>query len=60
MQSIIRGIRWEGKPVLLSSHLLGEVEQICDRIGVILKGKLVVERTMEELRGRKEGLLVRA
>ena len=60
MRAIIRGVRGEGKTVLLSSHLLGEIEQICDRIGVILKGKLVVERTMEELRGREEGLLVRA
>ncbi len=60
MRAIIRGVRGEGKTVLLSSHLLGEVEQICDRIGVILRGKLVVERTMEELRVREEGLLVRA
>ncbi len=60
MRAIIRGVRGEGKTVLLSSHLLGEVEQICDRIGVILKGRLVVERTMEELRGREGGLLVRA
>jgi ABC-2 type transport system ATP-binding protein len=60
MRAIIRGVRSEGKTVLLSSHLLGDVEQICDRIGVILRGKLVVERTMEELRGREEGLLVRA
>jgi len=60
MRAIIRGVRGEGKTVLLSSHLLGEVEQICDRIGVILRGKLVVERTMEGLRGREEGLLVRA
>ena len=60
MRAIIRGVREEGKTVLLSSHLLGEVEQICDRIGVILKGRLVVERTMEELRGREGGLLVRA
>ncbi len=58
MRSIIRGIRAEGKAVLISSHLLGEVEQICDRVGVIQRGKLVAERTMEELRGR-EGLLVR-
>jgi ABC-2 type transport system ATP-binding protein len=60
MRGIIRKVRGEGKTVLLSSHLLGEVEQICDRIGVILKGKLVAERTMEELRGREGGLLVRA
>jgi ABC-type multidrug transport system ATPase subunit len=60
MRTIIRKVRDEGKTVLLSSHLLGEVEQICDRIGVILKGKLVVERAMVELQGREGGLLIRA
>jgi ABC-2 type transport system ATP-binding protein len=59
MRTIIRRVREEGKTVLLSSHLLGEVEQICDRIGVIMKGKLVAERTMAELRSGGGGLLVR-
>jgi ABC-2 type transport system ATP-binding protein len=59
MRSIIRGVRAEGKTVLISSHLLGEVEQVCDRVGVIQRGKLVAERTMADLRGQ-EGLLVRA
>jgi ABC-type multidrug transport system ATPase subunit len=39
------------RTVLVSSHLLGEVEQMCTRIGVIRKGKLVAEGTIEELRG---------
>jgi ABC-2 type transport system ATP-binding protein len=37
--------------VLLSSHLLGEVQQICDRVGVIFHGRLLREGTVEELRG---------
>ena len=37
---------------LLSSHLMGEVEQICDRVGVIRAGRLVAEGTVDELRGR--------
>jgi len=44
---------------MLSSHLLGEVEQICDRVGVIQSGRLVAEGTLAELRG-PGGLLVRA
>ncbi|MHB8508818.1 MAG: ABC transporter ATP-binding protein [Candidatus Dormibacteria bacterium] len=47
------------RTVLVSSHLLGEVEQICTRIGVIRKGKLVAEGTIEELRGASR-LTVRA
>lgn len=45
--------------MLLSSHLMGEVEQICDRVGVILRGKLVAESSVNELRGNG-GLLVKA
>jgi ABC-2 type transport system ATP-binding protein len=45
--------------VLLSSHLMGEVEQICDRVGVIRSGRLVGEGTLDELRGRAS-LRVRA
>ena len=35
----------------VSSHLLGEVEQICDRVGIIARGRLVAESTVAELRG---------
>ena len=45
--------------MLLSSHMLVEVEQICDRVGVIQNGNLVREGTVGELRGGSE-LLVRA
>jgi ABC-2 type transport system ATP-binding protein len=45
--------------VLLSSHLMTEVEQVTDRVGVISKGELVREGTVDELRGR-ESLYVRA
>ena len=40
-----------GRTVLVSSHLLGEVEQMCTRIGVIQKGRFVAEGTIDELRG---------
>jgi ABC-2 type transport system ATP-binding protein len=52
MRSLIRGLGRDGRTVLLSSHLLGEVEQICDRVGVIRRGELVAEGTVAELRGR--------
>jgi len=62
MRALIGDIRREGRTVLLSSHLLNEVELICDRVGVIAKGKLVAEGTVDELRARSGGtsLLVRA
>jgi len=45
--------------IATSSHLMGEVEQVTDRVGVIRDGALVAEGTVEELRGRA-GLRVRA
>jgi ABC-type multidrug transport system ATPase subunit len=59
MRTFIRELGRGRRTVLLSSHLMAEVEQIADRVGVISRGKLVGEGTVEELRGR-ESLWVRA
>ena len=45
--------------MLLSSHLMGELEQICDRIGVVKEGRIIKEGTLDELR-RGERLKLRA
>jgi ABC-type multidrug transport system ATPase subunit len=59
MRRFIRGLGRGRRTVLLSSHLMAEVEQICDRVGVISRGRLVGEGTVDELRGR-ESLWIRA
>jgi ABC-2 type transport system ATP-binding protein len=59
MRAFIRGLGDGGRTVLLSSHLMPEVEQVCDRVGVIHRGTLVREGTVDELRGGRS-LLVRA
>jgi ABC-type multidrug transport system ATPase subunit len=59
MRRFIRDLGQGRRTVLLSSHLMAEVEQITDRVGVISKGRLVGEGTVDELRGR-ETLFVRA
>ena len=59
MRKLIKDIGHGDRTVLLSSHLLGEVEQICDRVGVISNGRLVKQSTVQELLG-EEGVLVRA
>ena len=41
-----------GASVFLSSHVLGEVGTLCDRVGVIRNGRLVTEESVEELRER--------
>ncbi len=40
----------EGKSIFLSSHILSEVERLCDRVGIIREGKLVETGTLSELR----------
>jgi ABC-2 type transport system ATP-binding protein len=62
MRALIKELKKGGRTVLLSSHLLNEVELTCDRVGVIAKGKLVAEGTVDELRARSGGisLLIRA
>jgi len=59
MRALIRRVGHGERTVLLSSHLLGEVQQVCDRVGVIHKGELVTEGTVDELRGGG-GILVKA
>jgi ABC-type multidrug transport system ATPase subunit len=59
MRSLIRRLGSGDRTVLLSSHMLGEVQQVCDRVGVISRGALVAEGAVDELRGRGS-VLVRA
>jgi ABC-type multidrug transport system ATPase subunit len=59
MREFIRSLAAGGRTVLLSSHLMGEIEQVSDRVGVIRDGSLVAEGTVDQLRGRP-GLRVRA
>ncbi|MET0740714.1 MAG: ABC transporter ATP-binding protein [Candidatus Nanopelagicales bacterium] len=59
MRRLIVDLAAGGQTVLLSSHLLGEVEEICDRVGVISRGRLLTESTVTQLRGATS-LVVRA
>jgi ABC-2 type transport system ATP-binding protein len=45
-------IQKQGRTILFSSHILGDVERIADRIGIIAAGKLVVDCALEELKER--------
>src|SRR6266508_1477842 len=49
MRDLIRRLAARGRTVLLSSHLLGEVQQLCDRVGVIADGRLLTESTVAAL-----------
>lgn len=49
---LIRQFKAMGVTVLLTSHLLDEVERLCQRIGILRQGQLLAEGTLEELRSR--------
>jgi polyether ionophore transport system ATP-binding protein len=49
-QDCIREVKAEGRTVLLSSHILAEVEALCDRISIIRAGRTVQSGTLTELR----------
>ena len=51
MRALLVDVAAGGQTVLLSSHLLAEVQEICDRVGIIAGGRLLVESTVAELRG---------
>jgi ABC-2 type transport system ATP-binding protein len=59
MRQLIRDLGTGERTVLLSSHLMHEVEHICDRVGIIAGGRIVAEGTVDELRG-SVALVVRA
>jgi ABC-2 type transport system ATP-binding protein len=61
MRALIRGLaRDRGKTVFLSSHLLHEVEQLCDRVAVVRQGTVLQEARMDALLARGESVVVRA
>jgi ABC-2 type transport system ATP-binding protein len=49
MRDLLRGLAAEGKTVFISSHVLSEVQQICTRVAIINKGKLIRLAPVTEL-----------
>jgi ABC-2 type transport system ATP-binding protein len=52
---IIRSLKSEGITILLSSHLLHQVQAVCDRVGLFHRGRMVLEGTVDELARRALG-----
>jgi ABC-2 type transport system ATP-binding protein len=49
MRELVRRLADEGITVLLSSHLLGEVEDLCNRVAIVRKGRIVYEGALKQL-----------
>jgi ABC-2 type transport system ATP-binding protein len=60
-RDLIRSLGAEGRTVFVSSHLLGEVQQMCDRVAIIARGRLVTQGSVGEVLslGHRARLLTR-
>ncbi len=51
---LILRLKARGKTVVITSHLLGQIEDVCDRIAILDRGRLVLEGAVGDLVGRKD------
>ncbi|MEM6472079.1 MAG: ABC transporter ATP-binding protein, partial [Planctomycetota bacterium] len=49
---VIRRLRDDGKCLVFSTHIMSEVERLCDRIAIMYRGRILDSGTLEELRDR--------
>ena len=49
MRRLVRRLADHGMTVLLSSHLMDEVEDLCDRVAIVARGRVVYEGALDEL-----------
>ncbi len=52
IRELLRELKNMGKTIMISSHILSELEEICDHVGIIEHGRLVFSGTMEDVRRR--------
>lgn len=60
VRDIIRSLKRRGTTVFLNSHLLAEVEQVCDRVAVVDRGRVISTGTLDDLRNAVKAVRVRA
>jgi ABC-2 type transport system ATP-binding protein len=59
IRDLLLGLHAEGTTIFMSSHLLAEVEQLCDHVGVLDRGRLVLQERLDVLRRPTGRLQVR-
>jgi ABC-2 type transport system ATP-binding protein len=58
IRDMMQTLKDEGRTVFLNSHLLGEVEQVCDRVAIMQNGQIVRQGTVAELTKQEGRILV--
>jgi ABC-2 type transport system ATP-binding protein len=58
IRELLLAERARGVTIFINSHLLGEVEQLCDRVAIMRRGQVVLSGTVPELVGLKKSWLV--
>jgi ABC-2 type transport system ATP-binding protein len=59
MREIILSLKQQGKTIFFNSHVLSDVERICDKVAILDKGELISQGTMPELLGENRGYAVK-
>ena len=54
IRQIILALKEQGKTIFFNSHVLGDVEQICDRVAILAQGEIICTGSLDELLGSKD------
>ena len=49
VMQIIEKLKQDGKTIIFSTHILGDVEKVCDRVGILVNGKIQVEGNIQDI-----------
>ena len=49
IRDMLLGLRGQGKTIFINSHLLSELEMVCDRVAILVQGRVVMQGTIEDL-----------
>lgn len=60
VRRLLLDMKKEGKTIFVSSHILSEVESVCDDVAILIRGRLVRQGPLSELAGRMEGFEIAA
>lgn len=58
MREILKELRKLGKTIIISSHILPELSDLCDEIGVIEKGKMIAYSSVQDISAKAEGITI--